>query len=99
MGFKDLACFSDALLAKRAWRLLHNRNSLFYQVFKSKIFPSCSILEAPDSSIGSYVWHSILRGKDVLWRGPNGELVVGTLLVSGWISGCLRMINLEFCLQ
>ena len=32
MGFKDLAFFNDSLLAKQAWRLLKNINSLFYKV-------------------------------------------------------------------
>ena len=44
MDFIDLALFNDSLLAKQAWHLLHNKDSLFYRVFKSKFFPHCSIL-------------------------------------------------------
>ena len=78
MGFKDLANFNDALLAKQAWRLLHNKDSLFYRVFKTKFFPNCSIWEAQDSSFGSHAWCSILKGRDVLlkgarWRVGSGE--------------------------
>ena len=37
MGFKEHPLFNDSLLAKQTWRLLHNKNSLFYRVFNSKI--------------------------------------------------------------
>ena len=53
MGFKDLVLFNDALLAKQAWRLLQNKNSLFYRVVKSKFFPHCLLMEAVDTQDGS----------------------------------------------
>ena len=75
MGFRDLALHNDSLLAKQAWRLLHNRSSPFYKVFKAPFFPNCSIMEAKDSRSGSYVWRSILKGRDVIQKGVlDGEL-------------------------
>lgn len=71
MGFCDLAMFNDSLLAKQAWRLLHNKTSLYYRVFKAKFFPHCSIMEANDSSARSYAWKSILKGRDVIHRGSR----------------------------
>ena len=56
MGFKELSLFNEALLAKQTWQLLHNKNSLFYRVFKSRFFPNCSIMEAKEGHGGSNAW-------------------------------------------
>ena len=69
MGFKNLALFNDALLARQAWHLLHNKESLFYQIFKSKFFPHGSIMDASVCSQGSYAWKSLPKGKEVLRKG------------------------------
>lgn len=74
MGFRDLAMFNDSLLAKQAWKLLQNKTSLFYRVFKVKFFPNCTIMEAKDSRSGSYSWRSILKGRDVIQRGLRWQV-------------------------
>ena len=80
MGFCDLAMFNDSFLGKQAWRLLHNKTSLFYKVFKARFFPNSSLMEAADSRLGSYAWKSILRGRDTIqrgaiWRVGSGEKI------------------------
>ena len=84
MGFKDLTMFNEAMLAKLAWRLLHDDNSLFYRVFKARFFPKSSILEAKDSSSASYAWKSILKGREVITKGTLWRVGVGKKI---WIWG------------
>jgi len=43
-----------------------NTNYLFYEFFKARFFPNCTIIEARNSREGSYAWTSILHGRDVL---------------------------------
>ena len=71
MGFKDLSRFNDALLAKQTWRVLHDKSSLFYRIFKARFFPNCSIMEATCPSSTSYAWKSIIKGRDVIKRGAS----------------------------
>lgn len=33
MGFRELGKFSDSMLAKQVWTLVHDIDSLFYRVF------------------------------------------------------------------
>ena len=96
MSFRDLRKFNTALLAKQVWRLLHEKNSLFYKVFKSKFFPTGSVMDAKESHRGSYAWHSILGARKVVasgiwWRIGDGSKV--KIWGDKWLSD-LNMPNL-----
>ena len=40
MGVRDLVMFNNSLMAKHAWQLLQNPDSLFYKVFNAHFFPN-----------------------------------------------------------
>ena len=78
MGFRDLNTFNLAMLAKQAWRLIHESHSLFYRVYKARYFPSCSFMDAELGSNPSYVWCSLLQTRDLIregsiWQVGDGE--------------------------
>jgi hypothetical protein len=77
LGFRDLYGFNLAMLARQAWRMLTNPESLCAKVLKAKYFPNCSILEASSSPGISYTWRSILKGvsllkEGIVWRVGDG---------------------------
>ena len=69
MGFGDFKAFNIALLAKQWWRLVHNEKSLSFKVLKARYFLYCSPSEAKVVSNSSFMWRSLLKGRDIVNMG------------------------------
>lgn len=77
MGFRDPEAFNQALLAKQAWRLIQQPNSLCARVLKARYYSVDSIMSATAPASASFTFRSILWGRDLLregliWRIGNG---------------------------
>ncbi|XP_021747132.1 uncharacterized protein LOC110712981 [Chenopodium quinoa] len=66
--------FNKALLAKQAWRILSNEESLMEKVLKGKYFPHSNFMETKISPNSSYTWRSILGARDVLKKGVRRNI-------------------------
>ena len=69
LGFKDLSCFNQALVAKQGWRIIKDPDSLVAQILKARYFKHSYFLKAGLGSKPSYIWRSVLWGKEVLLKG------------------------------
>ncbi|KAA3483545.1 reverse transcriptase [Gossypium australe] len=69
LGFRNMAQFNIAMLAKQGWRLLENPTSLVARVFKAKYFPKSNFLNSQLGNRNSYVWRSIWAARGILEKG------------------------------
>ena len=69
LGFKDFELFNLAMLAKQAWCLLQNLDSLSARLLKSIYYPNSNILEANLGGHPSQTWRAIMEGRDILKQG------------------------------
>jgi len=69
MGFQDIQLFNQSLLAKQAWRLLVNPDSLCSRVLKGKYFHDKDFLTATNKKSSSHIWKAILYGREALKKG------------------------------
>ena len=79
MGFKDIELFNLSLLARQAWRILTNPESLSAKVLKAVYFPQCDLLSATLGSAPSQVWRAVHEGISTLRQGLIRRIGSGQL--------------------
>lgn len=91
MGFRDIHCFNLAMLAKQAWRLLENPDSLCATILRVKYYPDGDLLNTDLKKGSSFTWQSIMAGVSSLkrghiWRVGNGQNI--DIWEDAWIPNC-----------
>lgn len=79
LGFRDMNCFNQALLARQAWRLLTVPESLCACVLKAKYYPNGMLTDTSFPQVSSPSWKGIVHGLDLLkkgliWRIGDGQI-------------------------
>ncbi|XP_072078185.1 uncharacterized protein [Arachis hypogaea] len=72
----DVECQNIAHLAKQAWRLLKEEDAIWARTLKAIYYPNCSLWEAGKGRNTSWIWKSLLEGRDFLRR--RGRWSVGS---------------------
>jgi hypothetical protein len=80
LGFKDLRLSNQVLLARQAWRLIKNPNSLCARVLKAKYYPNGDLVDTAFPREASPTWRAIEHGlelikKGIIWRIGLGDKV------------------------
>ncbi|GKB29371.1 reverse transcriptase [Tanacetum coccineum] len=78
LGFRDLKAFNLALLAKQGWRLIVNPHSFWGRVLKGIYFPRSNFITAQKGSHPSWLWQSLLQGRDLLLQGIRWQVGNGS---------------------
>ncbi|XP_019051395.1 PREDICTED: uncharacterized protein LOC109113919 [Nelumbo nucifera] len=90
IGFRDPKSLNLALmcLAKQAWRIVSNPNSLLAMVLKGRYFKNGSFFQATVPPCSSLGWRSLIKGREVLqkglfWQIGNGNSI--NFLTDPWL--------------
>lgn len=78
LGFRDFEFFNLALLARHAWRILENPESLSARILKAMYYPNTDFLSAELGNHPSQIWRSIIDGRDTLKVGLIRRIGTGS---------------------
>ncbi|KAL4286078.1 hypothetical protein AHAS_Ahas19G0050200 [Arachis hypogaea] len=92
LGFKEFHHQNTAQLAKQAWRIIKNLEATWVQILKAIYFPNCEFWEAHKHQNRSWVWNSILQGRDLLGNKGKWSLGRGSK-VRVWGDNWIHSIN------
>ncbi|KAK3210983.1 hypothetical protein Dsin_015689 [Dipteronia sinensis] len=97
LGFKDLAVFNQALLAKQVRRLAVRSESLAFRLLKAKYFRKDEFLRASLKPGATHVWSIIiwrreLLVKEIRWKGRLSMFKgLGCYEILSGLAKCLKM--------
>ena len=81
MGLRDFLNFNQALVAKQGWRILQFLDSLAAKILQARYFQHKDFMNVRLGSNPSFIWRSILWGRQVIsngsrWRVGNGQSIL-----------------------
>jgi hypothetical protein len=65
-GFQNIELFNLALLARQAWRLVQEPDSLSARILKAVYYTKSDLLDAKVGGAPSRVWRAIVDGVQIL---------------------------------
>uniref|UniRef100_A0A803PDB5 Reverse transcriptase domain-containing protein n=1 Tax=Cannabis sativa TaxID=3483 RepID=A0A803PDB5_CANSA len=89
----------QALLAKQAWLIFSNPNSLFSRILKPRYFKHSSFLNADLGSYPSLTWKGITSFKPLVFRGHDLAMKVSDLILDSCQWDYDQLVNLYLTLD
>ncbi|CAJ2637965.1 unnamed protein product [Trifolium pratense] len=90
LGFRNFEAFNMAMVAKQAWNILQNPDTLVARLIKARYFPRSNLFEASLGYNPSFAWRSICKARQVLllgcrWRIGGGDMI--HVMSDPWLHG------------